>query len=116
MLRCETISHLYGAVVVSRTHLTAEQSLTVILPSQDGGVRQPRPKGFGAVGRSRWSPRFSSSAVQVGEVSECEVLGQISLIAVNVLSSRVSRASKEELACSWASYRERSKLTEVKSV
>lgn len=50
------------------------------------------------------------------KISECDVLGQISLIAVNVLSSRVSRASKDELACSWASYGERSKLTEVKSV
>lgn len=54
---------------ITRSCFNAEQSVSVILPSQDGGVCKPRPKGFGANKRSWRSSRFSSSVVQVGVIN-----------------------------------------------
>lgn len=51
----------------SRTSFNDERSVSVILPFQNGGVRQPRPKGCGTVERSWRSPRFFPSVVQVSE-------------------------------------------------
>lgn len=53
----------------SRTSFNDERSVWVILPSQNGGVRSPRPKGCGTVERSWRSPRFFTSIVQVSESS-----------------------------------------------
>lgn len=43
----------------------AHRSVSLLLPSKDGGVCKHRPKGFGANRRSRWSPWFLSSVIQV---------------------------------------------------
>lgn len=53
------------SVCSTRTCYNAGQSVSVILPSQDGGVCKPRPKGFGADRRSWRSPGFFTAVIQV---------------------------------------------------
>ena len=56
------------SVVSSRTCFNAGQSDSVSLPSQDGGVCKPRPKGFGADRRSWRSSGFLTAVIQVSIV------------------------------------------------